>query len=226
MKSESDTRPLVSIIMCVYNGMAFIGQAIESVFKQTYSNWELIISDDGSTDGTREWLTTNFGSNEKIRLFFQDRNIGYVLNKNFAFRQTSGVYITQQDADDLSDPKRIESQLKVMLDDPKIKIVASGYLRIDANGELLNKVSSGNDMVFSTFSDEEFPFWFPGLMTHREVYERLGFFEEYFSGVYGDDYYWTIRAIEHYPIYCLKEPLYLYRNNPVSLTNSFQTRKF
>jgi glycosyltransferase involved in cell wall biosynthesis len=224
MKSESDAKPLVSVVMCVYNGMAYIRSAIESVLNQTYSNWELIISDDGSTDGTTEWLKSNFRSNEKVRLFFQPKNIGYVLNKNFALAQASGEYITQQDSDDLSDPRRLEAQVKV-LEDRKIKIVGSGYSRIDANSILLNNVSLKEDTVFTTFSDEEFPFWFPGLMIHRDVYSRLGYFDEYFSGVYGDDYYWTIRAIEHYPIYCLKAPLYVYRNNPVSLTNSFQIRK-
>lgn len=225
MKPESDAAPLVSVVMCVYNGMAFIGPAIDSVFNQTYSNWELIISDDGSTDGTAEWLKSNFGSNKKVRLFFQSKNIGYVLNKNFALRQATGKYVTQQDSDDLSDPKRLEAQISVMIEDPKIKIVGSGYARIDADGTLLNTVSLEADTQLSAVSEQEFPFWFPGLMIHREVYEHLGFFDEYFSGVYGDDYYWTIRAIEKYPIHCLKDVLYFYRNNPVSLTNSFQVRK-
>jgi glycosyltransferase involved in cell wall biosynthesis len=66
--------------MCSYNAVDYIALAIQSVFDQTYEDWELIISDDMSTDGTREWLQQNLSNNPKVRLFFQEKNLGYVEN--------------------------------------------------------------------------------------------------------------------------------------------------
>ncbi len=218
-------KPLVSIVMCVFNGMRYIEDAVASILAQTYDNWELIISDDASTDGTTAWLKETLGQNQKIKLFFQPQNLGYVRNKNFAHKLASGVYITQLDSDDLSAPNRLELLTEVVFAKPEIKMVASGYKRIDEYGKVINKVSAAEDTLLTSLPSGECPFWFPGLLIHREVFERIGYFNDYFSGVYGDDLYWTALAIQHYPIYCITHTLYMYRNNPVSLTNSYNVRK-
>lgn len=68
---------------------------------------------------------------------------------------------------------------------------------------------------------EEYPFWFPGLMFRRELITEFGLFSEYFSGIFGDDNYWTVRVNRKYPIYFIKDILYNYRINPNSLTNVY-----
>lgn len=215
---SSNLRPLISVVMCVYNPGAFLEPALQSVFGQTYDNWELIVSDDGSNDGTRERLR-ELESNPKVRLFFQEKNLGYVANKNFAHRQASGEYITQLDNDDTSSLNRLELQLDAIRRNPEVKIVACGYERIDAAGNGYGTVAPAQEGPILRKGDRDYPFWFPSLLVHRSVFELLGHYDPWFSGILGDDLYWTVRANRHFPIWCLTEPLYQYRNNPGSITN-------
>ncbi len=79
------SKPLISILMPVWNGMPFIEECVESVLMQEYQDWELIISDNGSTDGTRNYLDSLQDS--RIRVFKQERNLGIMGNVNFLFQQ-------------------------------------------------------------------------------------------------------------------------------------------
>src|SRR5690606_11278858 len=97
----------VSIIMCSYNSAQYVGKAIESILAQTYTNWELIISDDHSTDNSVDVIKP-YLSDERIKLFIQDSNQGYVRNKNSALRRANAPLVTQLDSDDLCPPDRIE----------------------------------------------------------------------------------------------------------------------
>ena len=116
--------PLVSVLMCTYNGRDFIEAAVADIVNQTYPNWELIVSDDGSADGTREWLQQL--GDDRIRVFLQPRNLGYVRNKNFALAQAKGALITQQDQDDRSSPERLERQVTA-LQEHGLEIAACGF---------------------------------------------------------------------------------------------------
>lgn len=209
--------PFISVTMCAYNVKPYIEEAVNSIFNQSYTNYELLISDDGSTDGTREWLA-QLKTHPKVRLFFQDKNLGYVANKNFLIRQTKGNYITQNDSDDLSAKDRLEQQVSIISNMPEIKIVACGYNKIDNSGKIYKTIQLKDDKIIQAYAGEEYPFWFPPLLVHKEVYQKVGMFTSYFEGM-GDDLYWTVKANANYPIYCLKAPLYNYRDNPASITN-------
>lgn len=209
---------MVSVVMCAYNARSYIEAAVKSILDQTFENWELIISDDCSTDGTREWLQGLEG-HPKIRLFMQERNLGYVANKNFAHRQARGVYITQQDNDDLCPPERLAKQIAVVSAHPELKLVGTGYVRVDQEGREVDAFGPPGDMLLSSPWQGAYPFWFPSLLVHRSVFDLIGWFDPYFSGAMGDDQYWTVRAHEVFPIFCLREPLYAYRFNPNSITN-------
>ncbi|GGK57855.1 glycosyltransferase family 2 protein [Rufibacter glacialis] len=224
IKVAQSNYPLVSVVMCAYNTRSFIENAVNSILKQTYLNFELIISDDGSTDGTREWLST-LKDHPKVRLFLQERNMGYVANKNFAISQAKGEFITQNDSDDVSCFSRLEKQVQVCLKNPKIKIVASGYNKIDSRGNIFATIAPSADILYKGYSGEPYEFWFPPLMVHKDVYKEKGLFTNYFSGM-GDDLYWTVKANENFDIFCLRDALYSYRDNPDSITNVLDnTRK-
>ena len=126
-------RPLVSVIMCAYNVEACIQDAIQSIQAQTYTNWELIICDDASTDRTRE-IANTFLSDPRIRLVCQPSNLGYVRNKNFAFQCATGQLLTQLDADDYSFPSRLEMQVRALEDNPSIRICGTNYRQVDLKG--------------------------------------------------------------------------------------------
>lgn len=208
----------VSIIMCSYNVEAFVQRAIESIIAQSYQNWELIISDDASKDNTLR-LITPYLNDKRIKLFAHPKNNGYVKNKNLAFTYATGNLLTQLDADDTCPKDRLEKQVNVFAQNPEALICGTSFRQIDLDDNILPiSISAGENRLIEHF-DEEYPFWFPGLMFKPSLINEFGLFSEYFSGIYGDDNYWTIKVNKKYPIYFIKDELYYYRINPNSLTN-------
>lgn len=209
----------VSIIMCAYNVEEFIERAIESIIMQSYQNWELIISNDASTDKTLS-IIRKYTSDARIILIDQFTNLGYVKNKNLAFAAASGELLTQLDADDTCPPDRIEKQVNVFLRHPEIQICGTNYQQVDTSDVALAPQEYSDDFLIDVPKDI-YPFWYPGLMFRKGLLSEVGYFSEYFTGIYGDDYYWTIRVNKKYPIYFINDVLYNYRINPNSLTNVF-----
>jgi glycosyltransferase involved in cell wall biosynthesis len=203
--------------MCTYNSLPFVKEAVADVLAQTCGDFELVIGDDGSTDGTREWLQTLADS--RIVLHLHERNLGYVHNKNYLHRVAKGEYLCQQDGDDRTHPERLERQFGV-LRDGSFRVAGCDYFRIDGEGRSHFPSPNTADSVISEIRDTGFPLCFPALMVHRSVFDRIGLFSDYFNRMYGDDCYWSMRATEHFPIYNIAAPLYGYRENPGSLTNA------
>ena len=214
-------RMKVSVIMCAYNVSEFIDRAIGSILSQTYQNWELIICDDASTDNTVA-LIEKYLDDPRIRLHQQPKNVGYLKNKNHAFTLFTGELITQLDADDTCDPKRLEKQVAVFRENPEVIICGSNYQQIDLHDHPLEAKHYDHDFLITDIK-QEYPFWFPGLMFRKQLIEEFGLFSEYFSGIFGDDNYWTVRVNRKYPIYFVKDILYNYRINPNSLTNVYNS---
>jgi len=109
MEDNNITIPLVSICMPAYNAGKYITETIRSVLSQTYSNWELIIVNDGSTDDTRLIIETQF-NDDRIQLI-NINNSGAATARNTAYRASKGTYIKFLDSDDLINPKMIEAQV-------------------------------------------------------------------------------------------------------------------
>lgn len=110
-----NTEKLVSIIIPVYNAAPYLKEAVHSVIKQTYTDWELILVDDASTDNSfavMQQLQTEFGVSEKIRLFAMKENKGPAAARNKGRYQAKGRYLAYLDADDLWDAKKLELQLE------------------------------------------------------------------------------------------------------------------
>lgn len=219
----------VSIIMCSYNSAQYVGKAIACILAQTYTDWELIISDDKSTDNSIEVITPYLKDN-RIQLHVQEKNQGYVKNKNSALRRASCSLITQLDSDDLCPPDRIEKQANVFIHNPDIKICGSDFIAIGVDdqplqtGDFNNNKKHEKDFLIKDLA-LSYPFWFPGLMWRKELFDEVGYFSEYFNGIYGDDHYWTYKVQQRYPIYFLKDCLYFYRINPGSITNVLDDKR-
>lgn len=104
--------PRVSVLLPTHNSESFIAEAITSILNQSYKNFEFIIIDDGSTDGTRKILSQF--SDPRIRIIEHPRNLGIVRSLNDGIVAAKGKYIMRMDADDISMPQRIEKQLEFM----------------------------------------------------------------------------------------------------------------
>jgi teichuronic acid biosynthesis glycosyltransferase TuaG len=103
---------LVSIVMPVYNGEAFIREAIESVIRQTYPNWELIIVDDGSTDGSRDIIAKFQDKDDRIVGLENDENLGISASRNKAMNASNGEWIAFLDCDDQWEEAKLKKQLE------------------------------------------------------------------------------------------------------------------
>lgn len=114
----------VSIVVPVFNARKYIEETIRSVEQQTFSDWELILVDDRSTDGTREYLKTI--ENEKIHVFFLKENMGAAKARNKGIVEAEGKYLAFLDADDIWMPEKLEKQVKLM-DEPYVNFSFTSY---------------------------------------------------------------------------------------------------
>lgn len=127
-------QPLVSVLMPVYNGVQYIVAAVDSVLAQTYTHWELIIADDGSTDGTLALLQGY--SDPRIRIIQHAANKGLVDTRNELVDAAQGVYIAMLDSDDIALPTRLEEQVQFMEQHPNVALLGSWVQAIDGNDVL------------------------------------------------------------------------------------------
>src|SRR5262245_25174348 len=119
--------PIVSVVIAAYNARCFLPETLASVFSQSYSSYEIIVVDDGSTDGTREMLQTY---NEKVVCRLQE-NRGPSAARNAAIEAAQGKYIAFLDADDLWFPQKLELQVDFMERNPRIGLVFSDMEEFD-----------------------------------------------------------------------------------------------
>ena len=124
---------LVSIITPCYNGERFIAETIDSVLNQTYSKWEMIIINDGSTDGSAELVKKYVEKDSRILLIEQE-NAGSAVARNHGIRICNGQYIALLDSDDLWDAEFLEKQIRYMQEKNAV-CVSCSYRRIDENSK-------------------------------------------------------------------------------------------
>lgn len=129
-------QPLVSIITPSYNSENFISETINSVLKQTYQNWELLVTDDGSTDSSTKIIKNFIEQDSRIQLF-TIQNGGAAVARNNSIKNAKGIYIAFLDSDDLWLPTKLEKQIAFM-ERNKYAISYTSYQRMSEIGMLLN----------------------------------------------------------------------------------------
>jgi teichuronic acid biosynthesis glycosyltransferase TuaG len=126
---------LVSIITPTYNSSQFIEHTINSILQQTYSDWELIITDDCSRDNTYKIINDFAKTDKRIKIFRLDQNSGPAVARNNSLKNANGRYIAFCDSDDMWHPDKLEKQVK-FLQDMDLPFTFSSYQKIDENGTL------------------------------------------------------------------------------------------
>lgn len=126
----------ISILMGIYNCAGTLSEAIDSILNQTYTDWELILCDDGSTDDTYA-VAKNYQVRwpEKIILIKNDQNMGLNFTLNHCLKYASGQYVARMDGDDISLPQRFEKELAVLEAEPEIAAVSCPMVYFDEIGE-------------------------------------------------------------------------------------------
>lgn len=130
-------QPLVSVIMPAYNAEEYISEAVQSVMAQTYTNWELLILDDCSTDGTADKARCFSDLDPRITLYSNPKNIGVALTRNKGMALAKGSWVALLDSDDIWHKDKLEKQL-VAAENTGADIIYCSYSLMDKNGEHLS----------------------------------------------------------------------------------------
>jgi glycosyltransferase involved in cell wall biosynthesis len=117
--------------MVVYNGERYLREAVESIISQTYSDFEFIIVDDGSTDSTPEILEEYSRKDKRIKVVRNERNMGIPVSRNKAIKLAEGEYIVSQDSDDVSMPDRLGKMVSYLDEHPEIGVLGTWIANID-----------------------------------------------------------------------------------------------
>ena len=203
------TAPLVTVLLAVRDGEAYLGTALASALGQTFSDLELVVVDDASTDATPEILA-GIGDS-RLRTMRNDARLGLAGSLNRGLEEARGTYVARLDADDVAMPRRLEAQLARIRGASTVAIVGSCALELDGEGRVgrvhvmpTGPVEVGWAALFSS------PFLHPTVLVERGVLDRNGLrydtsFEE------SEDYDLWSRLLEVADGDNLPEPLVLYR---------------
>lgn len=207
----------VSVIIAAYNAESFISETIESVINQTYTDWELIIVDDGSTDRTKE-IISNYLVDRRITYVYQE-NQKQVRARNNAFEKSSGEYIAILDHDDLWEPTKLEKQILFFRRNKDYGLIYTGLQNIDGKGTYLNSFSNCDiteNIIPQIFSGNKIAF--SSMLIKRKAIRGALIDEKY---PHNGDYYLTIRiALDGWKFGFIDEPLLLYRIHNNSLSHN------
>jgi glycosyltransferase involved in cell wall biosynthesis len=213
--------PLVSIVTCVYNAGEYLRPSVLSIVNQTYQNLDIIIVDDGSTDGCFDTITDVL-DDKRIRVVRQ-ANATRPVALNRALDLVQGEFYAIQDADDVSNPTRIQKQLDAILARPEVAAVFCGYwLLMDGKGVAPMLASKGVTECAADIEALRVPAHdATGLFRMAMIRDMR--YDSSLPFVEATDY--VMRVGESYPIIVLGDCLYGYRWHPNSLTRSDPHRR-
>jgi glycosyltransferase involved in cell wall biosynthesis len=200
--------PKVSVVMSVYNVEKYLSEAVESILKQTFKDFEFLIINDGSSDSSAEILKAY--NDPRIEIIDNKKNIGLTRSLNKGLRLARGEYIARQDADDISLPRRIEKQVDFLNTKPEYGLVGCWNYRIGANNKIEKKVTfytDHNDIVSMLLIKNHFVH--SSVMFRKECIEKLGGYDDDLK--FSQDYDLWLRIAEHYKVANLGEFLHYWR---------------
>jgi glycosyltransferase involved in cell wall biosynthesis len=203
--------PRVTVLLAVHNGEPYVRGAVVSVLAQTHRDFEFVIVDDASTDGTVATIES-FGD-KRIRLLRNEHNVGQVPSLNRGLREARGEIVARIDADDVSLPTRLERQLAVLDADPRVGLVGSWMALVDARGRRVGSLRKTlKDYVDFLFHTLIMRVWVshPAAAYRRESILALGGYDEA-TGPAEDKDLWRKLALERWDARIVPEELVLYR---------------
>lgn len=191
--------PRVSVILTCYNHIEFLPEAFASILAQTFDDYEILAIDDGSTDGSREWLRENATS---ARLIFNEKNLGTYASLNRGLNAADGEFIAILNDDDLWMPTKLERQVEFLDRNPHVGLVHTGGKFIDQKGQAIPGRPLG--FPYPTFQTGNLlcpliaynRIIISAAMVRRAAYEKVGPFNEELFGL-GDWEMW-LRIAEHF----------------------------
>lgn len=207
----------ISVLMTTFNQEKFIEDSINSICKQSYQNWEMIIIDNGSTDNTKKKLIKY--KNKKIKKFFLKKNIGRTRCLNYGLNFCTGEYIAILDSDDIAYKNRFKIQLNFFNNNKNISLVGSDYQKIDENNQILEKKKIKNftrDLLFKNTLAHS------SVIFKKNLIKEIGIYPKKF--IYSQDYAFYLKVIKNHEIGFIKKKLVkirFHRNSESSKTSNY-----
>jgi hypothetical protein len=211
--------PTVSVVMSVYNGQAFLAEAIESILSQTYRDYEFVIIDDGSTDNTPDILAEYASRDARIRIH-RHANKGRAESLNIGVSVAKGEYIARMDADDIALPDRLQEQMRFMEGHPEVGLIGGALELMTADGRAFKTIRYPlEDSVIRSVMLEYSPFAHPTVIVRKEVVLASGGYRK--ALLDADDYDLWLRMSERTQLANLERCVLRYRihRDQVSITN-------
>jgi glycosyltransferase involved in cell wall biosynthesis len=205
---QADMPPLVTVALPVYNGGKYLRPAVLSIVNQTFKDWELLIIDDGSTDNA---LQSIVGINDaRIRIFRDGKNMGLATRLNECIDLARGQYFARMDQDDLSYPERLECQVRELVTDSKIDLVATRAVTISSDDWLTGLLPSA-----ATNADICTKPWRGFYLPHPTWMGRIAWFRRFRyaepAPYFCEDQELLLRSYEISHFSMIMQPLFAYR---------------
>ncbi|MBK5720417.1 glycosyltransferase [Dysgonomonas sp. Marseille-P4677] len=194
----------VSVLMPVYNAEAYLAQAIDSIISQTFTEWELILVNDGSTDKSEEIILSY--SDSRIRYSKNSENKGIIYTRNLMIEMSLGEYIAFLDSDDISLPTRLEQQITFLDNNPDYALCGTWSIMSDKDGRKIRKInmpSSNEDIKCSLLFINTFVQ--SSIMIRKEILIQHSYNKNF-------------PVAEDYELWCRLSRLYKLKNLPIHLT--------
>lgn len=221
MDANIETMPKVSVLLPVYNGEKHLHDAISSILSQTFTDLELLIINDGSTDGS-EAIIRSF-NDSRINYIINEKNIGLIATLNKGIELAKGEYLARMDADDISLPKRFETQVKLMNAEPDLVVCAC---RVETVDRKIFKVGQ------HWFTGDDIPalLLFNATICHPSVMMRVSKIKEaneLYSAEFkhAEDYELWVRLALNNKFALTNEVLFLYRENDTQVSVKYKTEQ-
>jgi len=201
----------VSVVMAVHNGSRFLEEAVESILNQTLRDFEFIIINDGSSDGSGQILEMYSSMDKRIRLFHQDKQ-GLTKSLNTGIQLSSAELIARMDADDVSAPKRLQTQVEYLSNHSDVVCLGAQALKIDNDGDPLfpwNVPLEHDEIVDELLCGTGGQIIHPLFLVRREALKKVGGYNEKY--LYAQDYDLLLRLADIGLLANLPEVLLSYR---------------
>jgi glycosyltransferase involved in cell wall biosynthesis len=204
--------PLISVVMPVYNALPFLDESITSILEQTFTEFEFVIHDDASTDGSTEALREWSRKDSRIRLYESEKRLGPSGSSNAVVAKASAPIVARMDADDIAHPDRLRRQWNIIEGRPDVAVIGALCNGIDASGREVRPRDRWRLVRRSVY----IPFPHGSAMFRREVFDQVGGYDGISDG--GEDQDLVSRMATRGRVLTLPDVLYSYRYHSSNVT--------
>ncbi len=214
--------PTLSVVMLVYNGEKYLRESIQSVLDQTFKDFELIIINDGSTDGSLEVIRSF--EDPRIRLIDNQVNRGIPYSRNLGLKEARGDFLTWTDCDDINLPERFEKQLNFMENRPQFGVCGTWLARFEGDKvHYIQKAKKDPEYLRASLT-------FRPAIPNATAMLRMDMIRE--NNIWyneelpiAEDYDFILRCSRYFPMTNLQETLYKYRASETSIMDQFEGKE-